>query len=54
MDNAKARSRVWDGVASGWVRVIWRPVNRNQRLILGVWTTPKREVEFGMVLPVVG
>jgi hypothetical protein len=54
MDNAKAGSGVWDGVASGWLRMIWRVADRKQRLILGVWTTPKHEAEFGMVLPVVG
>jgi len=31
-----------------------RAADRKQRLILGVWTTPKREAEFGDVLPVVG
>jgi hypothetical protein len=54
MDNANARSRVWEGVASGWLRMIRRAPDRKQRLILGVWTTPMREAEFGMVLPVVG
>ncbi len=31
-----------------------RAADRKQRLILGVWTTPTREAEFGGVLPVVG
>jgi hypothetical protein len=31
-----------------------RAADRKQRLILGVWTTPEREAEFGGVLPVVG
>jgi hypothetical protein len=31
-----------------------RAADRKQRLILGVWTTPEREAEFGGVLPIVG
>ena len=54
MDNAKAGSGVWAVVTSGWLRMIWRAADRKQRLILGVWTTPKREADFGDVLPVVG
>ena len=31
-----------------------RAADRKQRLILGIWTTPEREAEFGGALPVVG
>jgi hypothetical protein len=31
-----------------------RAADRKQRLIVGVWTTPSREAEFGNTLPVVG